>query len=418
MARTLRDSKLDSREARARLRVRGRPYWRLVEPGLHLGYRRLAGRPGSWCVRRYVGSQTYTVSALKGVADDYADADGTSVLSFGQAQGAALAHKPQAAGPLTVRQAVEGYLVHLEGRGATPDAAARAGAFILPQLGDVRVEDLSTAQIRAWHSALAKTPPRLRTGKGERQRHGKFDESDDGKRRRRASANRVLTILRAALTFAFREGRVASDLAWRRVRPFKGVEAARVRYLTVAEAKRLINACQGEFRRLVQAALLSGCRYGELCRLTVADLNPDAGSLLVRRSKSAKPRHVLLTDEATALFDQWCAGRAGGEHIFRTNSGGIWSRSMQTRPLREACKRAGIADANFHSLRHTWASLAVMNGTPLMIVARNLGHRDTRMCEAHYAHLSPGHMRDAIRASAPRFGFKPDKKVTTLAGGH
>jgi integrase len=417
MARTLRDSKLDSREARARLKVRGRPYWRLLEAGLHLGYRRLAGRPGSWCVRRYVGSQTYTVSALKGVADDYADADGTSVLSFGQAQRAALAHRPQAAGPLTVQKAVEGYLAHLEGRGATPDATARASAFIFPHLGDVRVEDLSTAQIRAWHSALAKTPPRLRTGKDQRQRYAEFDESDDGKRRRRASANRVLTILRAALTFAFREGQVASDLAWRRVRPFKGVASARAHYLTVAEAKRLINACQGEFRCLVQGALLSGCRYGELCRLTVADFNPDAGTLLVRRSKSAKPRHVLLTDEATALFAQWCAGRAAGEHIFHTDGGGIWSRSMQTRPLREACKRAGIADANFHSLRHTWASLAVMNGVPLMVVARNLGHRDTRMCEAHYAHLSPGHMRDAIRAGAPRFGFRPGEKVTTLAGG-
>ena len=48
---------------------------------------------------------------------------------------------------------------------------------------------------------------------------------------------------------------------------------------------------------------------------------------------------------------------------------------------------------------------AVMNGMPLMIVARNLGHRDTRMCELHYAHLPPGHVRDAIREGAPKFGF-------------
>ena len=86
--------------------------------------------------------------------------------------------------------------------------------------------------------------------------------------------------------------------------------------------------------------------------------------------------------------------------------------------MREACALAKIRPAlSFHGLRHTWASLAVMNGVPLMVVARNLGHRDTRMCEAHYAHLSPGHMRDAIRAGAPRFGFKPDKKFVTLAGG-
>jgi hypothetical protein len=59
---------------------------------------------------------------------------------------------------------------------------------------------------------------------------------------------------------------------------------------------------------------------------------------------------------------------------------------------------------------------AVMNGMPLMIVARNLGHRDTRMCELHYAHLPPGHVRDAIHEGAPKFGFKPDSKVALLRG--
>jgi hypothetical protein len=62
------------------------------------------------------------------------------------------------------------------------------------------------------------------------------------------------------------------------------------------------------------------------------------------------------------------------------------------------------------------ALTAVMNGMPLMIVARNLGHRDTRMCELHYAHLPPGHVRDAIREGAPKFGFKPDSKVALLRG--
>jgi integrase len=38
---------------------------------------------------------------------------------------------------------------------------------------------------------------------------------------------------------------------------------------------------------------------------------------------------------------------------------------------------------SFHILRHTWASLAVMNGTPLLVVAKNLGHADTRVVEEH-----------------------------------
>ena len=45
-----------------------------------------------------------------------------------------------------------------------------------------------------------------------------------------------------------------------------------------------------------------------------------------------------------------------------------------------------------------------MNGVPLMIVARNLGHSDTRMVEKHYGHLAQSYVADAIRAGAPRFG--------------
>jgi integrase len=417
VARTLRDTKLESREARSRLKVRDRPYWRLIEPELHLGYRRLAGRPGTWCVRRYVGSQTYKVEKLAGVvADDFADADGVTVLSFAQAQHAALTRKPRAPGPLTVHAAVEAYIEQLEGRGSSTiyDTRKRVEGLIYPQLGDVKVEALTAEQIRAWHTALARTPKRLRTAKGERQQHGARDDSDEGKRRRRNSANRVLAILRAALSFAFREGRCTNDLAWRRVKPFRAANAARLRYLTINESRRLINACQGEFRRLVQGALATGMRYSELARLTVADFNPEVGSLLVHRSKSGKPRHVILSDEATVLFTSWCAGHPGSDLIFRTDRGTPWTLALQFKRMRAACQRAAITGVSFHNLRHTWASLAVMNGTPLMIVARNLGHADTRMCEAHYAHLSPGHVRDAIRAGAPTFGLKPEPVVTPL----
>ena len=45
-----------------------------------------------------------------------------------------------------------------------------------------------------------------------------------------------------------------------------------------------------------------------------------------------------------------------------------------------------------------------MNGAPLMVVAKNLGHTDTRMVEKHYGHLAPSFVADAIRAAAPRFG--------------
>ena len=83
--------------------------------------------------------------------------------------------------------------------------------------------------------------------------------------------------------------------------------------------------------------------------------------------------------------------------------------------MKEACERAEIKPTiSFHILRHTWASLAVMNGTPLLVVAKNLGHADTRMVEKHYGHLAPSFIAEAIRAGAPRYGIKPSKRVVPL----
>ena len=55
-----------------------------------------------------------------------------------------------------------------------------------------------------------------------------------------------------------------------------------------------------------------------------------------------------------------------------------------------------------------------MNGVPLLVVAKNLGHTDTRMVEKHYGHLAPSYVADAIRSGAPQFGFKPSKRITAL----
>jgi site-specific recombinase XerD len=81
----------------------------------------------------------------------------------------------------------------------------------------------------------------------------------------------------------------------------------------------------------------------------------------------------------------------------------------------EACERAKIKPpASFHVLRHTYASHLVMNGAPLPVLARNLGHSDTRMAEKHYAHLAPSYVADAIRAAAPALGLKTTTNVQSL----
>ena len=91
-------------------------------------------------------------------------------------------------------------------------------------------------------------------------------------------------------------------------------------------------------------------------------------------------------------------GRAGSQFLFLKADGSEWLRSHQADPIDDANERGRIdPPINFHGLRHTWASHSVMNGVPLIIVARNLGHSDTRMVEMHYGHLAQSYVADAIR---------------------
>jgi integrase len=322
-------------------------------------------------------------------------------------------------GPLTVKQVITDYLSWLDDKGKSGyDARKRCEAHVIPVIGSVEVATLTTKAIHDWHVGLAKQAPRVRTAKDKPQQHRQRNaevDTEEWKRKRRASANRCLTVLKAALNRAWRDGKVASDSAWRRVEPFESTDSARVRYLSIAEAKRLLNASAAEFRRLVQAALQTGARYSELTRLTVADFNPDSGTVHVRRSKGGKERHIVLTSEGAEFFADLTAGRAGSEVMLVKDDGTIWRADHQRLPMLQACRNAKIdPPIGFHQLRHTWASIGVMNGLPLLITAQNLGHADVRMVTKHYAHLSRDFAADLIREKAPKFGFARDRKVVSL----
>jgi integrase len=424
MARRIKDKALDTRGAREKLPISGKPYYRLLEPGLHLGYRRLRGRAGTWVARHYVGNQTYETEGI-GTADDRSDADGVMILSFWQAtekareRAVARAHAAAGkTGPLTVADVIADYLDYLNRhKKSGQDARYSAEAFILPALGTVEVEKLTTNQLRKWHANIAETPARVRTPKGEEQRHRQFSGDEEAIRHRKSTANRVLSILKAALNRAYEDDRITSDVIWTRVKPFEKAASVRTRYLEIAEATRLMNACEPEFRLLVQAALQTGCRYGELARLKVEDFKRDSGTLAIRISKTSKSRHVVLTEEGIAFFSQITAGRAKSETMLRRSNGEPWTKSLQSLPMARACQCANIdPPISFHGLRHTYASLSVMAGVPLLVLAKNLGHRDSKMIEMHYGHLAATYVTEAIRAGAPRFGIVADSNVRRLGG--
>lgn len=422
MARRVRDTLLESRSARQKLAARNAPYWSVISPGLALGYRK-GSRGGAWLARCYDEVTGRRVQDRLCATDDVIDADGTSVLNFWQAQERARAWYARTmrqlsgldevpAGPYTVAAAMRDYLEWMEAhRRSADDYRRQAKALILPKLGDIELTKLTAARLRQWHVDLTKVGPRKRVPKGHAPVTRPLGTDPEAQRRRRATANRVLSILKAALNFAWREGKTPSDDAWRRVRPFHRADAARTGYLSVKDARRLLDAASDEaFRDLMRAGLLTGARYGEITALTVGDYDHRNGMVRIGQSKSGKPRHIVLNEEGTALFRRLTKDRDLDEVIFLTKNGTRWYKTCQHRLMRKACARAGLKKPiSFHQLRHTWASLSLMAGAPHVVVAKNLGHADTRMVEKHYGHLAQSYISDTIRRTSPRFADAPSR---------
>ncbi len=431
MARAVRNAKPSTRSARTRLPIRREPYWTAISEGCALGYR--SGTKGGTWIGKFRNDETgqRQYEAL-GAADDARDPDGISVFSFIQAQEKARAFFHRKAreaagdmaphdGPYTVANAITDYLKAYERRGGKALYHARrvAEAHIIPALGGTSIPKLTAKKIEDWHHGLAEKPALARTKPGKQPNYRKADKTADGIRKRRSTANRILTVLKAALNHAWKASHAPTDDAWRRTKPFKAVDSARIRYLTEDECVRLVNACEPAFRNIVRGGVLTGCRYSELTGMRAADFNDDAGVITVQESKAGKPRHVVLTDEGQKLFADLTAGKTANEPIFSRSDGEKWGKSHQLRPMLEACKRAKIKPAvSFHVLRHTHGSTLAMKGVPMGVIAEQLGHADTRMTEKHYAHLAPSYVAETIRAHFPTLGIAGDRNVVSVRSAH
>ena len=160
-----------------------KPYFRSLDEGLHLGYRR-SHSSSAWVLRWYKGNGVYEVKNLDGRPDDVLPADGATVLNWSQAQARArgefqrlqravegLDEVPKA-GPYTVRDALADYMAAYRRRGGKAADRMRwtIDALIAPALGDVPVLKLSRRRIEQWHEGVAQAAPRLRTKPGEAQK--------------------------------------------------------------------------------------------------------------------------------------------------------------------------------------------------------------------------------------------------------
>jgi integrase len=422
MPRSVRDHRLETRAARLRVAARAEPYWVLLSEGFHLGYYK-GSRVAKWVVRyRPVGRAGGYNKATLGEADDSQDANDTTVLSYGQAQDKARAWltKQQGGGKsrakYTVSDVLDDYIDGFTGKDLV-NTQRRIEQFIRPVLGHVRVDQLTSDQVEKFRNDRAKTPARLRTSKKVTEQKYRPLDTDEEKRKRRSTANRDMTVLKAALNAAFNRRVVSSDAAWRTVKPFKGVDRAKLRYLTDDEARRIVNGAAAEFRPIVQASLLTGARWGELRRVRVVDVDLSAATAWLQETKGSDPRVCYLEEEGVEHFRQHMAGKTGDDLIFPGPTGARWNDSQQIRRMDDASSNGKVTPAaTFHDLRRTYGARLAIRGVPMAVIAEALGHKDERITRKHYAHLAPSYVADTVRANAAGLGIVQKSNVESLGG--
>jgi integrase len=358
-----------------------------------------------------------------GVADDYLPADGERVLTYRQACAKAIQEAERGPAPsYTIADAIDDYLAWFKDHRKSIDATeATIDAHIRPAFEGRTVASLTAEDVKAWRDKLARQHARKRTRKGKKQAHRaeaeqKTEEArEEAKRARRATANRILAVLKAILNKAFEDGKAKDNAEWRRVKPFSKVDVPRIRFLTEAEAVQLVNACTPEFRPLFRAALLTGARYGELVRMSVGNFNTTTAQLFVAPSKSGKSRYIPLNGSGVALFKALTTGRPSNAPIFARSDGEPWGKNHQQRPLSEACKRAKITPPlRFHEARHSYASALAQAGADLLTISKLLGHADTRITSRHYAHLCDKTLANAVNTLLPDFGATEATNVAAI----
>ncbi|MYE59766.1 MAG: tyrosine-type recombinase/integrase [Alphaproteobacteria bacterium] len=242
---------------------------------------------------------------------------------------------------------------------------------LLPAFGSKSLDRITPAQVERWFERYSRTAP--------------------------GGANRDLDILNQIMSYAVACGHVETSPTGsvrRNRRP------ALTRFLSREEVARLhcvldslMRAGDRQQADIIRLLLLTGCRKGEILGLRWMEVRD--GMLALADSKTG-PRTVPLGSRARAILDR----QPRGESPFVFPSPLDPSRPRADLAFWYRIRReAGIEDCRLHDLRHTMASHAVMNGVPVPVVSRLLGHSNVQMT-LRYAHLAD---RD-IEAAAERVG--------------
>ena len=358
----------------AHLRARGKEYtvWDSEVSGLGVRVRPTGGK--SWVLLRNAGGRARRVSLGPVITRTVAEARRECHARKAEPEARDAGLPARAVPSLAAFVAGEWRAAHFERYKPSSKKTARSllDGRILPAFGSQPLDRIAPAQARRWFDAFSRTAP--------------------------GNANNALKLFRQIMNFAVARGHIETD-------PTRGIRRNRrtplTRFLSRDEIDRLHRALdrrtgtgdepQADIIRLL---LLTGCRKGEILWLRWSEVGND--TLMLKDSKTG-PRTVPLNSQARRVLDE--QPRTASPFVFPSPRDPSRPRGHDIALWYRVRRETGIKDVRLHDLRHTHASHAVMNGVPMPVVSRLLGHADVGMT-MRYAHLGDRE----IEAAAERVG--------------
>jgi integrase len=261
---------------------------------------------------------------------------------------------------------------------------------ISPRIGGIKLDKLTPAHVQGLYSALERDGASATT-----RRH-------------------CHVVLNRALKQAVKWGMIPRNVCSAVERPRD--EEKEIQPLTAEQAQALLKAAAGDrLEAFYVVAVTTGMRLGELMGLQWGDVDLEAGAIQVRRTlqevsgkfalvetktKKSKRKVDLPKLAVDALHEhrkrQFAAGHLASGYVFTDTHGGHLRRSNVHRySYKPLLKRAGLPEIRFHDLRHTAATLLLLDGVHPKVVQERLGHSKIGITLDTYSHVLPTMQKEA-----------------------
>lgn len=278
--------------------------------------------------------------------------------------------------------------------------------YILPVLRNVPIVEIRKTNILAWRNELAEHMSA-------------------------SSVNSIFGTLSAAFAWF-------ADRDWIEYNPCAGIKRLKqdsrvFPWIDSTEAiTRLLGECPPSIRTIVAVLVGTGMRIDEALHLQWDDIDLEHRLITVHRgrkgqrptgtTKSGKARRIPIFDSVLVVLKQMKLARGSSALLWPSTQRILLGRRQDHKPMSQsfvrdafkaAAKRAGLsAELRVHDLRHTFASLFLVDGGDIFKLSRILGHHSVVVTERTYAHLKPtAYAEDYGRI---RFAMPTDAKVIAI----